>query len=216
MLEVGTGSGAIAHYFAGLDGGRHEVHAVDVADQRQVHEGYRFTTYDGRHLPFADDAFDIVISNHVIEHVGRREEQAMHLGEIRRVLAPRGHAYLAAPSRWQMIEPHFHLPFLSWLPRSWSHAYVRLTGKGENYDCNPLTHAQLERLLDEARLRHSNLNVSALQVALELEPSASRFAALVARTPNALLQALYRFSPTMVYMLDAKDVDPEPHPATDP
>lgn len=202
LLEVGTGSGAIPHYFSRLEDRPYQVHAVDVSDQRQVTDGYSFSTYDGQHLPFTDDAFDIVISNHVIEHVGGIEEQAAHLREIRRILAPGGRVYIATPSRWQIIEPHFRLAFLSWLPRSFSDLYLQLAGKGTRYDCYPLTHASLEQLFVEAKLQHRNINARALRVALQLEPSDKWFAASVARIPDAILQSMYRFSPTMVYLLD--------------
>jgi ubiquinone/menaquinone biosynthesis C-methylase UbiE len=215
LLEIGTGSGAIAHYFSSMDGSRYEVHAVDVSDQRQVTKGYSFSTYDGQHLPFTDDAFDIVISNHVIEHVGDVKEQAAHLQEIRRVLAPGGSAYIATPSRWQFVEPHFRLALLSWLPRRLSDLYVQIAGKGMRYDCYPLTHASLERMFVRAKIRHRNINTEALQVALQLEPSGKWFAALVARIPTAVLQSLYRFSPTMVYLLESGDAGRNPCPVAD-
>jgi len=44
--------------------------------------------------PFPDDAFDIVICSHVLEHV---PDDARALGEIRRILAPGGHALLLTP-----------------------------------------------------------------------------------------------------------------------
>lgn len=201
VLEIGTGSGAIAHYFSRVDDGAHEVRAVDVADQRQVSDGFRFDVYDGRHLPFADRSFDVVISNHVIEHVGSRAEQAAHLAEIGRVLVPGGCAYLAAPSRWQVVEPHFHLPFLSWLPPRWRDAYVRLAGKGNGYDCNPLAHAGLERLLAATGLSYRNVNAAALALTLQLELQGHWLASAAGRIPRSILQHLYRGSPTMVYLL---------------
>src|SRR3546814_9833619 len=67
-------------------------------------------------LPFADDSFDVVLSNHVIEHVGEQPEQLAHLSELRRVLTPGGIGYLAVPNRWMLVEPHYRLAFLSWWP----------------------------------------------------------------------------------------------------
>ena len=86
MLEVGTGSGGIAHYF-----GTHlqllcDVDAVDVHDNRSVIEGYRYHQVTGTRLPFADAAFDVVLTNHVIEHVGDEQAQRAHLSELSRVL----------------------------------------------------------------------------------------------------------------------------------
>lgn len=45
-------------------------------------------------MPFASDSIDIVIANHVLEHVGDVDKA---LAEIRRVLKPGGHAILQTP-----------------------------------------------------------------------------------------------------------------------
>jgi ubiquinone/menaquinone biosynthesis C-methylase UbiE len=116
LLDIGAGSGYIASNLREFVGAEGEVWAVDVNDQRRTNEGYRFKPVTGTELPFEDDSFDVVLSNHVIEHVGDRAAQLHHLGEIRRVLAPGGVCYLAVPNRWGLVEPHFRLPFLSWIP----------------------------------------------------------------------------------------------------
>jgi SAM-dependent methyltransferase len=76
-------------------------------------------------LPFPDGTFDVVISNHVVEHVADPDR---HLSEIRRVLKASGVCYLATPNRWWLFEVHSRLAFLHWLPASlfnrlamWSH-----------------------------------------------------------------------------------------------
>jgi ubiquinone/menaquinone biosynthesis C-methylase UbiE len=105
MLEVGTGSGAIAHYFGTHESLHFEVDAVDVVDNRLVTDGYRYHHVESTRLPFADAVFDVVLSNHVIEHVGDVKSQGAHLAELRRVLKPGGHGYLAVPNRWMLLEP---------------------------------------------------------------------------------------------------------------
>jgi 2-polyprenyl-3-methyl-5-hydroxy-6-metoxy-1,4-benzoquinol methylase len=52
---------------------------VDVNDERIITSGYAFTQVTGTLLPFPDTSFDVVISNHVIEHVGEPPEQLAHL-----------------------------------------------------------------------------------------------------------------------------------------
>lgn len=202
LLEIGTGSGAIAHYFAKLESDLFGVFAVDVVDQRMVKDGYEFQVYDGVRLPFTSAIFDLVITNHVIEHIGDRRLQAAHLAEIERVLKPGGRAYLASPNRWQFIEPHFRLPGLSWLPRPWRDAYVRLTGRGKRYDCDPMTHVELEEMLRAAGLRFRNINVAALRATLQLEGGSQAVATVLRRIPDSLLQCACRLSPTMVYLLE--------------
>jgi SAM-dependent methyltransferase len=51
-------------------------------------------TLDAHAMPFADAQFDVLICNHVLEHV--RDDRAC-LREFRRVLAPGGHALLQSP-----------------------------------------------------------------------------------------------------------------------
>ncbi len=76
---------------------------------------------DARFLPFRDQAFGIVFSNSVLEHVGGPAEQQKMAGEVQRV----GTRHFAqVPSRWFPIEAHFFLPFLSYLPVRWQ---VRVT-----------------------------------------------------------------------------------------
>lgn len=169
LLEIGTGSGGIAHWFAHHPHLRCEVTAVDVVDNRQLHEGYAFQQVAGVELPFADAGFDVVISNHVIEHVGDAQAQARHLAEIHRVLEPDGVGYLAVPNRWMLTEPHYRLKFLSWWPHSWRTPYLRLTGKGKFYDCEPLELRQLDRMLGAEDFRHRNLCIDALRQTFEIE-----------------------------------------------
>ena len=48
---------------------------------------------DGRFQPFKDNAFDVVYSNSVIEHLGTVDHQL-----------------------WFPVEPHYITPFIHWLP----------------------------------------------------------------------------------------------------
>src|SRR5690606_9235376 len=122
----------------------------DVRDVRIAKEGYEFSLVSGTTLLFDDLKFDVVISNHVIEHVGTQVDQKHHLKEIYRVLKNDGIAYLAVPNRWMLIEPHYKLAFLSWLPHFLRTDYLRLMGKGEFFDCEPLELKQSELLFKEA------------------------------------------------------------------
>ena len=201
VLEIGTGSGAIAHYFAVRSALDCDVEAVDVVDQRQIKGGYRFQRVDGIALPFESGVFDFVISNHVIEHVGARDQQQKHLCEIARVLRADGRAYLACPNRWQVVEPHFHLAFLSWLPRSLRSPYLRLFGKGNFYDCEPLSMPELERLLVAAKFDFQNACVPAIRMMLDVERRKSIVLGVVCRVPATWLESLRAISPTHIYLL---------------
>lgn len=201
ILEIGTGSGGIAHYFATHAQLKCEVDAVDVLDSRLICEGYRFQLVTDTRLPFPEDCFDVVLSNHVIEHVGDETAQRHHLREIRRVMAPDGVGYLAVPNRWMLVEPHYRLAFLSWWPRPLRSPYLRLCGRGRCYDCEPLALRPLERMLEEAGLAYRNLCVEAWRATLEIEKPGSVGQRLLQGLPDLLLKSLHRVIPTLIYSL---------------
>jgi len=204
ILEVGTGSGGIAHYFATHERLACEVSAVDVHDNRQVSDGYEFCLVHGTTLPFDDSSFDVVISNHVIEHVGEEREQRSHLAELHRVMKPRGAGYLAVPNRWMLVEPHFMVAFLSWLPRRFRSPYLRLRGKGTTYDCEPLQMGQLEHLLADAGFDASNMCIAATRETLEIERPAALVTRLLRAVPDSMLMPLRRVIPTLIYRLSTR------------
>lgn len=202
LLEIGAGSGGIAHWFAHHPTLRCEVSAVDVCDSRLVHDGYAFKRVEGVELPFADASFDVVISNHVIEHVGDTDAQLRHLAEIRRVMKPGSTGYLAVPNRWMLIEPHYRLMFLSWWPHAWRSPYLKLMGKADFYDCEPLQMRQLERMLAAANLPSRNLCIEALRATFEIERPDSVSAKALRLTPDFLLAPWRRIIPTLIYRIE--------------
>lgn len=206
MLEVGTGSGGIAHYFGTHPKLNCKVDAVDVHDNRLVTEGYRYHQVLDTQLPFADESFDVVLTNHVIEHVGDANAQSSHLAEVHRVMKPSGVGYLAVPNRWMLTEPHFKLKFLSWWPHSWRTPYLRMMRKGDVYDCEPLQMRQLERMLDTAGFRYRNLCVEAWRMTLEIEQEHSLGARMLRATPDAMLAPLRRIIPTLIYRFEPRPV----------
>lgn len=118
LLDIGTGAGFIA---AGLAKKAKAVKSVDVVDYRTIKQGYEFKLVKGAELPFPAKTFDIVVSNQVIEHIADANK---HLSEIARVLKGDGIVYLASPNKWWISDPHYKLPFISWLPRPLSNLYL--------------------------------------------------------------------------------------------
>ncbi|MGH8146232.1 MAG: methyltransferase domain-containing protein [Rhodanobacteraceae bacterium] len=201
MLEIGTGSGGIAHYFATHSTLHCDVTAVDVCDNRLVCDGYEYRQVRGVELPFADSRFDVVITNHVIEHVGDANAQHRHLLEIHRILKPDGIGYLAVPNRWMLTEPHFGLKFLSWWPHAWRTPYLRLMRKGTFYDCEPLQMKQLERMLAAAGFRYRNICIEAWRATFEIEQPHSLGTRMLHATPDTMLASLRRIIPTLIYRI---------------
>jgi SAM-dependent methyltransferase len=196
-LDIGTGNGVIAAELAAVAGA---VDSVDLRDERVVEEGYRFAIVTGTELPFRDASFDVVLTNHVIEHVGERPEQLRHLREIRRVLAPGGVVYLAVPYRFRLIENHYRLPLLSWLPTSAADRYVHAVRGADRYDCRLLDRRQVAALAREAGLTASERTLDAVQLAGDTETGV---AARMASLPRGALRVLLPLMPTLIYVLRA-------------
>jgi SAM-dependent methyltransferase len=200
VLEVGAGSGGISDWFATHPSQRFDVDAVDVVDSRRVSGSYRFTLVEGTALPFDDEFFDVVISNHVIEHVGDPIEQRAHLAEIRRVLKTTGTGYLAVPNRWMLVEPHFRLPFLSWLPASFRSPYVRMARKGQEYDCLPLTKPDADDMLRGSGLDARQHCGDAIRLTYELErPDSWIYRHVIRFVPDWAWRRAESICPTLIY-----------------
>lgn len=79
----------------------------------------------GERLPFANNTFDLILSNEVIEHV---QDDALYAAEMVRVAKPGGRILLFCPNRWYPVEQHGifwrgrykfgNIPLVNYLPNS--------------------------------------------------------------------------------------------------
>lgn len=199
LLEVGCGSGFIVNHFSRQGYGSERSFAVDLADERQVRSGYQFSIFNGSQLPFEDNHFDLIISNHVIEHVGKRAHQIAHLSEIFRCLKSGGVFYIAVPNRWRFIEPHYKLPFLSWFGSNLASYYLQKTGRGSNYDCNPVSLSELKNLLSGHQWQAHNMMLDAIKAMARIEQLAP-LAAGFAKFPPFAQKLLLNWMPTLIFV----------------
>lgn len=88
VLEVGAGDGSILLLLAEQNFAP-EYHAVEISESGVEHIKARnipnlksVQIFDGYHLPFEDNSFDLIILSHVLEHV---EHERLLLRELRRV-----------------------------------------------------------------------------------------------------------------------------------
>lgn len=147
----------------------------------------------GEDLPFDDASVDVAVLNHIYEHVVDPEAV---VADIHRVLRPGGVLYLGIGHRWQVIEPHHRLPFLSWLPRSAADRYMRLTRKGEQYYERYYTPAGLRRLFADFDVWDYTLPVLADPGAFSADDNVPAWAAKV---PERVLSAALPAVPTYVW-----------------
>lgn len=198
MLEVGCGSGFIISYFSKLGYGQQGSYAVDIADERQVTKGFQFQKVQGTALPFADETFDFVTSNHVVEHVGEHIDQVHHLSEVFRCLEQGGTLYFAVPNRWGVIEPHYKLPLLSWLPDKVASAYVRLFNLGSHYDCKPLSRKQAIKLLRQSGFECVDATLDAIPLTGTIE--GDWLTRRVTALPRWFWQLFSGIMPTLIFI----------------
>lgn len=116
VLDSGCGNGLSIDLLsdAGFEAWGNDFSALRKWQWGERRHRERLVVADTRRLPFADGAFDAVISSGVIEHIGVRETGGEHytveplperdpartafLGELLRVLAPGGRLYVDCPN----------------------------------------------------------------------------------------------------------------------
>jgi ubiquinone/menaquinone biosynthesis C-methylase UbiE len=199
VLDIGTGAGVIAHTIAQKVGREGEVHSLDIGDERVERDGYHFQQVTDPRLPFEDKSFDIILSNHVIEHVGDTPEQRLHVAEIHRVLRDDGLLYLATATRWLVMEPHYRLPFLSWFPRPLAGVYLRVTRRGGDYDCYLPSHRRLRQMLADTGFRWKEPVFEAMRLMAEIEQP-SGLTKRILTAPEPVLKAIRPAIPTIIFL----------------
>lgn len=121
--------------------------------------------YNGGRLPFPDNYFDIVTSMEVWEHALNTKTM---LKEIKRVLKPDGILHITTANKLWPIEPHYKLPFLSYLPYILADFYVRLTKRAPFYhDIHLPTYGEFKKSIEE-HFRVSDITLETLIAYKEL------------------------------------------------
>ena len=147
LLDIGCSTGFISNhlacYFGGVLGIDIDGPAIEFARKNFNKQNLEFVKIDSQQINLPENTFDVAICAHIYEHVPDAE---MLMAEIYRVLKADGVCYFAAGNRLRVMEPHYHLPFLSVIPRPLAHAYLRLTRRGEYYYEKHLSYWALKKL----------------------------------------------------------------------
>ena len=197
VLDIGVGSGHISSDIAKKS---KSLFGVDMYDERVIKSGYSFKKVNTEHLPFDDNKFDVVISNHVIEHV---PNQVLHVEEIFRVLKKNGIFYLATPNKYWFIDPHSKLPFISWFPRQISSFYMKLF-KNKKWDVYPVSYRRIERLANN-RFKIYNISLEIMKNPKKYNLDIfSRIQFLLKLIPGFILNFFSFIVPTYILILKKK------------
>lgn len=191
VLDVGCGLGMYTSAFQ-----RYTPHVFGVeieADRaREVRERAQGVTRSvGEALPFTDDAFDVVFSHEVLEHVS---DDRWCAREMVRVTRPGGRIVIFVPNRLYFFETHgiywrgeYHFgnkPLVNWLPNSLRNRlapHVRAyTGRGlrQLFDGEPvrvIAHTQVYPGYDNIVGRLPRLGHLLQQVTYAMEKTPLRF-----------------------------------------
>ncbi|OGR07506.1 MAG: hypothetical protein A2511_12245 [Deltaproteobacteria bacterium RIFOXYD12_FULL_50_9] len=204
-VDIGCSRGfftsALTAYFENVFGIDIDRHAISLAKSEAKYENLSYIVADSLLLPMPDNSVDLVICNHVYEHVPCAERL---FAEIFRVLKPSGACYLGSASRLTLIEPHYHLPFLSWLPKFMADRYMRITGKGEYYYEKLRTYWGIKQLISQFNVVDYTLMVVADPdrfKARDLFPEGG----FLARIPLGVWKCFYWLLPTYIFILRKRD-----------
>lgn len=148
VLDIGSSTGIIANfcsnYFGKVIGIDIDEAAIKYANRTHKKDNLEFIKSDSMAMEFQESEFDVAICAHVYEHVPDAKKL---MREIYRVLKPAGVCYFAAGNRLNVHEHHYNLPFLSVIPRSLAHVYIKASGKGTFYYEKHLTYWGLKKLV---------------------------------------------------------------------
>ena len=162
VVDLGAGTGLVRAALERLSG--RPILGFEI-DRAFIDDPSRLAVADLLRLPVRDAAIDFGIANHVYEHVADLDRFFV---ELKRTLAPEGHVYLTAGSRFALIEPHYRIPTLSWWPEPVASRVLRWSGRGERYDdIRFTTRGRLIRTAARAGLEMDDLTDRVLQDHLE-------------------------------------------------
>lgn len=159
-LDIGCSSGIITsllgNRFRMAIGMDIDQEAVQYAKARTPLPQVQFLIADSMVFPFRNNSIDVIVCNHIYEHVPYADQM---MDEAYRVLKEEGFCYFSAGNKCMIIEGHYNLPFLSWIPKSLAHIYLRMTGKGDFYYEEHRSLRGLKKLVKRFRIHDYTLSV---------------------------------------------------------
>ena len=176
VLDLGAGLGTISQSIA-RDGAH--VYAVERVEERVQFMRLRFRQEgctnikiirsDIDHLPFSERSFDLIVLNGVLEWLpfsrkqdNPREAQLYYLGELRKLLKPKGVLYIGIENRFNYDfivgapDPHIGVKFVTVLPR-WVANLICTIQTGDRYRPYLYSPVGYQKLLAQAGFAESEV-----------------------------------------------------------
>ncbi len=151
IADIGCGEGVWLDQFAkftakeNVFGSDLDPESLAIARQNSHLDPHNIVESPAEKLPWADNSFDIVFSNEVLEHVN---DDRQSVAEAMRVLVPGGKFIVFTPNRGWPFETHGmfwkekyywgNIPFLPWMPKAIRQKY--------SYHVRNYSNSDLEKL----------------------------------------------------------------------
>ncbi len=203
LLDIGCSSGIMTYeyskYFKNVTGIDLDDKAVKFAKQNKQSHNIEYFAGPIEESNFGNEIYDVITCSHIYEHVPSSNDL---MDKIYQLLKPGGVCYFAAGNRFNLniIEAHYKLPFLSFLPKKLANIYISIFREENRYYETHLSLTKLRKLV-------SRFDVEDYSLKIIKQPS--RFHAtdmLLENTlkyylSNFLGKAFYYFFPTYVWIL---------------
>ena len=201
LLDIGSSTGIMTYEYAkhcqDVTGVDLDTTAVKYSNNLYKRENLKFICAPIEEIDFPDSSYDVITCSQIYEHVPSDKKL---IEEIFRLLKPGGVCYFAAGNRFKIIEPHYKLPFLSFLPKKVANVYIRLFTKHHFYYENLKSLRNLKKLVSKFEIFDYTLKIikfpsqySADDMLLEKTLKYYLF--------NAISKVFYFMVPTYIWIL---------------
>lgn len=201
LLDIGCSTGMITNLFSR---NLNKVVGIDI-DEKAI--AYAKDNFQAANLSFElqdtilcdieSSSFDIVVCNHIYEHVSDCNQL---MSTIHRTLKPGGVCYFSAGNRLKIIEGEYGLPFLSIIPKPLAHLYLRILQKGDFYYENHLTLWGLRKLVSRFEIIDYSLEVIENPEKYSIT-KILRSGSIKQKLASAVVKNAYWLCPTYIWLL---------------
>lgn len=201
VLDYGCSSGVItrylSRYFAKTTGYDVDREAIEQAKRDCKKSNLSFYLGQGIQLPYEDSTFDLVICNQVYSYL---DDPRFMMKEIHRVLKSNGFCLFTGDNLLRLVEPLYGIPFIRWIPRSWTSLILKFIGHKNIYLGKYKSYWGMKELFKGFTINDYTLKV--LRKPRQFKYSKLyRYESFIQAVPFFFFVILKPFSPSFIYIL---------------